>query len=220
MKSPRRKHKNVVVRGPLIVLITMAFFAELSLGQANTAPASKSPSCISIVTPTLEGATGNAAEAANGVRELMASYLRGPSTNVVPLEAKLASQAAEEAKQKNCQPILVFSLSRKPGSNHGLVKALARGAGASAWSIPYGSSSGSAMAHAGAASGLQTASELAQQTKTKDEVRLEYKLMSADGQVQFGPKTERQVAKTDREDLVTPVVTRAAEAIIGHKETK
>jgi hypothetical protein len=220
MKSPRRNHKNVVVRGPLIVLITMAFFAELSLGQANTAPTSKSPSCISIVTPTLEGATGNAAEAANGVRELMASYLKGPSTNVVPLEAKLASQAAEEAKQKNCEPMLVFSMSRKPGNNHGLIKALGRGASASSWSIPYGGSTGSAMAHAGAASGLQTASALAEQTKAKDEVRLEYKLLSADGQVQFGPKTERQVAKTDGEDLVTPVITRAAETIVSHKESR
>jgi hypothetical protein len=118
MKSPRRKHESVVVRGPLVVLFTVAFLADLSLGQASSAPAIKSTSCISIVTPTLEGATGNAAEAANGVRELMASYLKGASTSVVPLEAKLASQAAETSP-KSCVSIPIGSCGWLVSGGHG-----------------------------------------------------------------------------------------------------
>ena len=75
----------------------------------------------------------------------------------------------------------------------------------------------SATARAGAVGGLQAVSSLAESTKAKDEVRLEYKLQSADGQTEFGPKTETQTAKTDGEDLLTPVVTRAAEAIVSRK---
>jgi hypothetical protein len=51
-------------------------------------------------------------------------------------------------------------------------------------------------------------------------MRLEYRLQSAGGEVQFGPKSERQTAMADGEDLLTPVVRRAAEAIVtraGHK---
>ncbi len=188
--------------------------------QSSAAAQSAHQSCIAIVTPTVEGVPGNAADAANGVRDLMATYLQGPSTKIVPLEAKLPSQATEEAKQKGCEPILVFSVARKAGSSHSLLKALGRGASVSSWSLPGGSSTGSAVAHAGAAGGLQTVSSMAESTKAKDEIHLEYRLQSADGQVQFGPQSERLVAKSDGEDLLTPAVMRAAEAIVSHKTGK
>lgn len=199
----------------LAVMLTICCLSPSTFGQTNSGEKTQTAACIAIVTPTLEGTIGSAAETANQIRELMASYLKGPSIKVVLLEAKLPSQAAEEAKQKDCQPILISSMTRKPGNNHGLMKALGRGAAASSWSIPYGGSTGGALAHAGTAGGLQAASALAEQTKAKDEVRLEYKLISSGGETLFGPKTEQQVAKSDGEDLVTPLVTRAAQAILG-----
>jgi len=39
-------------------------------------------------------------------------------------------------------------------------------------------------------------------------------VQSAAGQVQFGPKSENQTATADAEDVLTPVVVRAAEAIV------
>jgi hypothetical protein len=39
------------------------------------------------------------------------------------------------------------------------------------------------VAHAGAAAGLEAASSMAENTKVKDELRLEYRLQSADGRV-------------------------------------
>ena len=51
-------------------------------------------------------------------------------------------------------------------------------------------------------------------------MRFEYRLQSASGQIQFGPKTETQTAKTDGEDLLTPVVRRAAEAIVARNGAK
>jgi hypothetical protein len=155
------------------------------------------------------------ADASNGVRELIASYLAGPTTKALALEAKLPSQAREEAKEKGCEPLLFVTVTRKTGGKHGFLKALTQGAAASSWRLPAGGSAISQTASAGAAAGIQAASTMAVNTKAKDEIHLEYRLESANGQVELGPKTETQTASTDGEDLLTPVVARAAEAIIS-----
>jgi len=188
----------------------------LSMQSFGQAPRDKdSQLCIAVAFPTVEGVSGNAAETANGLRELMNSYLQGPSIKVVALDAKLPSQAAEEAKAKGCEPMLSLAFSRKSGGNRGFMQALGRGASASSWRLPGGGSTASSIAHTGAAAGLEAAGSLAQSTRAKDEVRLEYKLQTADGHVQFGPRTEHQTAKSDGEDLMTPMVMRAAEAVVG-----
>ena len=198
-----------------VVLVSTIAPTNLAAGGP---PAEKAGTrCIAIVIPTVQGISGNAADAAGGVRDLMAKYLSGPSLKAVVLEALLASQAADEAKEKGCEPLLLVTFTRKPGGRGGLTRALGRAAGASSWNLPGGGSVASATARAGAVGGLQAVSSLAESTKAKDEVRLEYKLQSADGQTEFGPKTETQTAKTDGEDLLTPVVTRAAEAIVSRK---
>ena len=55
---------------------------------------------------------------------------------------------------------------------------------------------------------------------TPDEMKLEFRLQTAAGQTQFGPKTESQKASVDGEDLLTPIVMRAAEAIVTRKGNK
>lgn len=186
--------------------------------QAQKGKDDGSQVCIAIAFPTVEGVSGNAADASNGLRELMSGYLQGPSIKVVSLEAKLPSQAAEEAKAKGCEPMLTLSFSRKSGASNGFMHALGRGASASSWRLPGGSSTAGAIAHTGAAAGLEAAGSLAQSTKAKDEARLDYKLQSADGRVVLGSRTEHQTAKSDGEDLMTPVVMRAAEVVV--KEVK
>jgi hypothetical protein len=192
-----------------------------AIGAWGQSPVSDSPkiACIAIATPTLEGIPGNAVDAARGVSDLISSYLQGPTLKPVVLEAKLSSLAAEEAKQKSCEPLLFVTIRRKSNS-HGFLKALGQAAGTSSWNLPGGGSAASSAARAGAAGGLQATSSLAQSTKAKDEISLEYRLQSADGHVQFGPQTERRTAKTDGEDLLTPLVERAAEAIVTRTSAK
>ena len=183
------------------------------VGAQSPKPVSSMPAkCFAIVIPTLEGVAGNASEAAVGVRDVMESYLNGPSLKVLALEAKLPSQAREEAKQKGCEPLLFLKLTRKTGGGK-LLKAVGQAASTTSWQLPGGGTAASAAARVGAAGGLQAVSAMAQQTKVKDEVILEYRLESADGHVQFGPRSEHQTAKTDGEDILTPVTARAAENI-------
>ena len=191
------------------VLLTLASSVVAADGPASN----EGEGCVALVLPIVQGVPGSASEAAAGLRDLFASYLTGPSLKVLQLEARLQSQAAAEAQQKGCEPILFVSLIRKSGSSR-LTKALGQAAGTSSWYLPGGGSIASATARVAASAGLQTASSLAASTKAKDEVRLEYRLQSAAGRIQFGPATERQTATVDGEDLLTPVVARAAEVLV------
>jgi len=208
----------------ILSLVIVSFFAlplrHVLLAQHSVAEQVSQQTCIAIVTPIVQGVPGSATDAAVGLRELMASYLRGPSIKVIELEAKLPSQAVEEAKQKSCMPMLVLTLTRKAAGGRGFIKALGRGASVASRNLPGSSTTASAAAHAGAAASLQTVSSLAESTRTKDEVRLEYQLQSEGGRVELGPKTERQVAKADGEDLLTPLIMRAAQAIVDRKAPK
>lgn len=215
MKARRFKHLS---RTGLAALASLWAATTVTAQSAKSSPTSQA-TCIAIVSPMVQGTSGNASEAANGVRDLIASYLTGPSAKVVALEAKLSSLAREEASQKGCEPLLFITVTRKTGG-HGFLKAFSQGAAASSWRLPGGSSTASAAASAGAAGGLQAASAMAASTKARDELRFEYRLEAADGKIQFGPKTEIQTAKTDGEDMLVPVVARAAEAIITRKSGK
>jgi len=198
----------------------IAASVTIRIVSADGAPAPGAEArCIAVAMPAVQGVPGNAVDAASGLRDLMVSYLTAPSLKIVPLEAKLPSQAGDEARQKNCEPILVLSLTRKSGGSR-LTQALGQAAGNSAWYVPGGSTVASATARAAAAGGLHAASSLASSTKAKDEVRLEYRLQTAAGQTELGPKTESQTATADGEDLLTPIVMRAAEAIVTRKGNK
>ena len=84
--------------------------------QATPAPA-PTGICIAIVLPAVQGVEGDATALGNSVRELFGSFLRGPSMQVMTLDARLTAHALEEAKQKSCDRVLTVSLSRKRGGN-------------------------------------------------------------------------------------------------------
>jgi hypothetical protein len=131
----------------------------------------------------------------------------------VPLDARLTSQAAEEARLKDCPRVLTVALKRKPGGGGGrmLAGAVGRAAGTAAWYIP-GSSAGRAIAGS-AAAGAEAVGYAAAATRAKDEMRLDYTVKSVDGATILTTKSDKAKAKSDGEDLVTPLVARAAEVI-------
>jgi hypothetical protein len=167
--------------------------------------------CVALPLPTLRGADGSATELAGGLRDLVSSFLKGPSLRTVPLEARLADQAMEEAREQGCPTVLTITLSRKKGgSGGGLGRLLSGAAGAAAWHLPYGGSMAKSTAVRSAAiAGTAAASTLATNTTAKDELQIEYRLSSAAGDMLREGK-EGAKAKADGEDLVTPLVERMA----------
>jgi hypothetical protein len=201
------------------VLTVLAFtiaWASPSAAQAVASGQVAFPSdttCIAVVLPSVQGVEGSATEVAAAVRELFTSYLNGPSLRTVPLEARLASQAIEEARQKECGQVLVTTLTRKRGGGGGWGSALGQAAGTAAWSVPGVAGTGGAIARGAVIAGAQAVSSVAGSTKAKDEMRLDYKISPLDAAGSAKTETLKIKAAADGEDILTPLVEKASEAI-------
>ena len=200
----------------LLLGVAPGFLPIVSLhaqAAAGTAQAS-SPSCIAIVLPSAKGAAGDATAFATSLRDLFVSYLTGPSLRTITLDARLPSQAVEEARQKDCGYVLLASIDRKHSDGSGWGKALGKAAGTAAvYGVPYGGTAATAAARGAAVAGAEAISGMAQTTRAKDEVTLEYRVGTLDQAIRATARTEKAKAKSDGEDLLTPLVEKAAEAI-------
>ena len=189
-------------------------FAQTTAGGEGASGGSE-PQCVAIVLPSVHGVEGSAVEVAGTVRDLFAAYLDGPSIQAVSLEARLPSQAMEEAKQGRCTHMLTVTMTRKRsgGGGGGLGRALGHGAGAAAWHIPGGGAAGAA-ARSAASSAAHAAASMAATTRAKDELRLEYRLVPLDGRGPTGTGKAEGKAKVHGEDLLTPLVETLSERVL------
>jgi hypothetical protein len=194
-----------------LVLVTLP---SAALAQGSAPPPAPNPSsCIAIAWPSVKGAS-DAVEFAGSLRDLFVSYLSGPTLRAIPLEARLASQGIEEARQKECDRVLLTSIERKRHDGSGWGQALGRAAGSAAvYGVPYGGTAATAAARGAAIAGAHAVSQMAMTTKAKDEVTIEYRFGSLDSVTRAAPRVEKAKAKSDGEDLLTPLVEKASEAV-------
>jgi hypothetical protein len=174
-------------------------------------PTSSSARCVALPLPTVRGAEGNATDLATALRDLVSSYLTGPSLRTVTLDARLAEQGLEEARQKECPAMLTITLTRKKSGGGAFGRALGDASGAAAWHMPYGGSAATTAARSAAMAGSAAVSSIASNTRARDELLIEYRL--SDGQRTMRHANDRAKAKTEGEDLLTPLVERMATAI-------
>jgi hypothetical protein len=197
-----------------MIAVQLLTFTLLAAPPQQAAPAPQAPAkvCIALLLPSVEG-VDDATAVATSVRSIFESYLTGPSLQSVMLDAKLASQANEEARQKECPRILNVTVVRKAGST-GPSKAgsIARAAGTTAAYIPI-PSYGGAVAAGAARGGTQAVSDLAYHTHAKDEVTMSYKVVTTDGTTLLPLKSNSAKAKSNGEDLLTPLIAKASEAV-------
>ncbi|HEX8090052.1 MAG TPA: hypothetical protein VF762_14420, partial [Blastocatellia bacterium] len=167
---------------------------------------------IGVVMPKAQMSDGvPTAEASEAVRNTFAGFLNGPSIEVVALSARLPEQALEEARQSQCDYILFSTLTQKKGGGM-FGKVMGNVAGAAGSVIPYGGGAGEAAAR----TTIYTTAAIAGSIKAKDELTLDYKLESMGGDAKpVLSNTAKSKAKTDGEDVVTPLVERAAQTIVG-----
>jgi hypothetical protein len=150
------------------------------------------------------------------VRDAFTSFLTGPTITVQSLNARLQSQVREEARLAGCRFLLFPSVKheRKSGGG-GIFGKVASGAvQQGAWAVTGSTGSTVGRVVAGAAAGAASGAvyDYASSSRIKDELTLSYRLESGAGAV-LVEKSEKRKAKSDGEDLLTPLVQRAAEAI-------
>ena len=200
-----------------LFLLLSSGAAAQSNGTPSTAPAPGSPvpTRICLAPATVEAVPGGF-DPETAVRETFTSFLTGPSLAVTPLQSRLVSQAREEAKLAGCAFLLLPTIKheRKTGGGGFLGKVVAGGVqqGALSASGAAGSTVGRAVASAAAGAAANAASDYAANSQVKDELTLKYRLESAAGKVLI-EKADKRKAKSDGEDLLTPLVRPAAEAV-------
>jgi hypothetical protein len=109
--------------------------------------------------------------------------------------------------------VLIASLTQKRKGPSRLGKVMGEAAETALWHVPGGYSAGSAAARTAAIAGARAISTVSSTTRSRDEFRLEYRLDTADGQPILKTRTEQLKAQTDGEDLLTPLVEKASEAV-------
>jgi hypothetical protein len=193
-----------------LLLVTPSFASA----QEPIAPAKPAAACIAIMPAAVTGVDGNAAEAGDALRDLLVSFLSGPSMEPVALESRVRPLAIEEARQKGCAYFITTTAARKRSSGGGFGKMLGQAAETASWYIP-GGSGGAAVGRAVSAGTARTLGNMAATTRAKDEMRLEWTITSlAEGGRPGSPRSEKLKASSDGEDLLTPLVQRAAENIV------
>ena len=164
---------------------------------------------IGIVKPKVQVGADEAPQAADSVRNILAEYLQGPTIEVALLSARLPSQYTVEAQQADCDFVLSTSLVHRRGSQgSGLGTTLGKLAIYAPY-VPGGNYAQSAIV----TGVLQTAADFAASVKAKDEMQLEYRLEAVGAEKPLLEKTAKGRAKSDGEDLLTPLVENAAEAV-------
>jgi hypothetical protein len=173
---------------------------------------------ICLAPASVESSVGDASTAANAVRDVFTSMLTGPSLRPQALSARLASQVREEARQASCPYLLLTTFKhqqkRKGGSMLGRMAAGAAQQGAWEAGVASGTTAGRIAGQAAYGAAGQAAYNYAVSVHNNDELTLGYRLETMDGKVVV-EKQEKRKAKSDGEDLLTPMAQQSAETIVA-----
>jgi hypothetical protein len=166
---------------------------------------------------SVEAAGATAADAMAAVRAQFTSFLTGPTLEVAPLASRLPDQARIEAKGDNCPYVLFTTLKQVHKSGGGGGGLLGRVAGGAVQQGAYAagsdvSSTGARVAMNASAGAAGSAASYSGSTQAKDELTLTTHLEAGDGTV-LVDMTDKRKADSNGEDLLTPLVEKAATAV-------
>jgi hypothetical protein len=178
--------------------------------QNPTAPAS---ACVALTVPSVQG-VDNATGFATAVRDLFASYLKGPSIRTISLESRLPSQAVLEARGQECGHVLLVTIERKKSGGSSVGRILGQAAGTAVVRAPVYGGVGGAVASGATWAGGEAIYRFASEIRAKDELELSYRLGAPDAVERAKAVTSKAKAKSDGEDLLTPLVEKASNAIV------
>lgn len=214
----------------LFVILSIAIFSVAGLCQeAQTATlvgpevAAKPAGTIRIglAAPKMAlGQEASTAEAANAVREALTSYLKGPTVDVVVIDAKSMTNASIEAGQKGCDFILFTGVSKKTKTSlfGSLIKAAVP---VVAGQIPLAGSATQTASSIGQVK--QAATEggkdfvnnaVASKFGAKDEITLDFTLATADAKSAVSKGSSSAKVKADGEDILTALIEQVSEKVL------
>jgi outer membrane lipoprotein SlyB len=202
---------------PVRAIAALVLMSVAPRPAAAQDPASADPVMQICLAPATVEAAPSGVDPLTAVRDAFSNFLTGPTLTVHPLSARLQSQVRQEAKLAGCGFLLLTTVKheRKTGGGGFLGKVAGGAVQQGAWAVS--GSAGASMAGrvaAGAAAGAASSSinDYAMNSRQKDELELTYRLENEGGQVLVEDSGKRK-AKSDGEDLLTPLAQKAADAI-------
>ena len=188
-----------------------------STSRTNDPPKAEGVIRIGIVTPRVNsvggGRSGNSE--ASSLRETFSSFLAGSNIETIDLKARLEGLALTEAQRRECDFVLYTTLIRKrssPSGGGGPLNSIMGGVGGGGGAgskIPGSKTAQDIASEAGRVSGA-----LAGFSRANDEITFEYKLVTSVGGRPVAAKTTKEKVKKDNEDVLTPMIESAAQAIV------
>lgn len=166
---------------------------------------------IGVVMPKVQTSSG--AEMADPIRNSVVQYLAGPAVEVTTLEARVPAQIEAEAKQKECDFILYTNVNHKKGGGgfggmFGKVAPVIN-------QVPVYGSTGAVVAGSVAKTTIMTAANMSDNVKNKDEITLEYQLVSSASSAQVAANKLKGKAKADGEDVFSPLLEQMATNVLS-----
>ena len=191
---------------------------------------------IGIAPPDAQVGQGSNAGADNStpIRNAVVALMSGPAVEIAALDSHIPMQVQAEAQQKQCDYILYSAVTVKHTTGSGFGKFM-KLAGPVASMTPMGMMAhgmGGAIAAQTAGMAAQAASQAAQQQamsqlagfngqiKSKDDVTVQYQLVQTGQATPLVQNALAGKAKTDGEDVLTPLLQQAATTVLTEVSKK
>jgi hypothetical protein len=194
-------------------------------GAANSTrpaaePGAKRPGVVRLGLAAVKtGSVGDgisSADLAAAVQNTLAEYLKGPSVELVQLEAKLPFEAEAEARRKECDFVVYANVSHKKGGGGGFGGMFGKVVAPAVGQVGIGHTGSTAGNVAGqvATTAVVSAGAMSANVKQKDELTLGVKVQAPGGATPAASREFKSKAKSAGEDIITPVVEQAAQMIL------
>lgn len=182
-------------------------------GRVNDPPKQEGTIRIGLVTPRMNtGGTGGQSEAAS-LRSAITSFLAGSNIETIDLKARLDNLVMSEAGKRECDFVLYTTLLRKRASSSKggapFESIMGNVGGGTGSKVP-----GSKVVNEVSNQAARVSGTIASLSKANDEITFEYKLVTSDGARPVATKSTKAKVKSDGEDVLTPMIESAAQAIL------
>ncbi len=217
--SSMSSNSSMTTSGTSTTSGTISAIQNQTQANSSTELGAKQPGTIRIGLANVKvGAVGDgitSADLAAAIQNTLGEYLKGTKIELVPLSAKLSSAIENEAKQKECDYVLYTNVSHKKGGGGGGLFGSAITQGIGRVGIGQtGSRVGNVIGQV-ATQTIVSAGAMSANVKSKDEITLDVKMNQPGNSAAVLTKQAKAKAKSDGEDIITPVVEQIAQAIFN-----
>ncbi|HEX8246541.1 MAG TPA: hypothetical protein VF599_00025 [Pyrinomonadaceae bacterium] len=202
--------------GLICLALVLTAFGSIDLkAQTSDTRAKKIRLGIASVKAVSVGEGIDAQQFGAGIQNSLLEYLKSPDVEIVVIEAKLPTAIEAEVKEKAIDYLISATVSHKKGSGGlGMFGKIAPVLGQVAPMAGIGGSVAGQIAGSVATTAIVTAASMSQNVKAKDSIELNVSMQRASDKSVVLTKQFKDKAKSNGQDIITPLIEQTAQAVI------